>query len=66
MLIIGAGGTIGTFGIQLARYYGAEVTAVDRAEKLDLLRELGASRVIDYRREDFSWPGPMMNPIKAP
>lgn len=54
VLIIGAGGSIGTFGVQLARYFGAEVTGVDRGEKLDMLRSLGAARVIDYTREDFT------------
>lgn len=48
---------LGTFAIQLARYYGAEVTAVDSAGKLDLLRSLGASRVIDYLQEDFTKSG---------
>ena len=57
MLINGAGGTIGTFAIQLARYYGAHVTAVDSAEKLDMLRSLGADQVIDYPQEDFTRSG---------
>jgi NADPH:quinone reductase-like Zn-dependent oxidoreductase len=57
VLINGAGGSIGTIGIQLARFYGAEVTAVDSAEKLDMLRSIGAEHVIDYRREDFTRSG---------
>ena len=57
VLINGAGGSIGTFGIQLARYFGADVTGVDSAEKLDLLRSLGAGHVIDYTREDFTKSG---------
>jgi len=57
VLIVGAGGTIGTFGVQLARYYGGEVTAVDSAEKLDMLRSIGADHVIDYTREDFTQGG---------
>ena len=53
VLIVGAGGSIGTFSIQLARQLGAEVTGVDRTEKLDLIRSLGAEHVIDYTREDY-------------
>jgi len=54
LLINGAGGSIGTFAIQLAKHHGAEVTAVDAAGKLDMLRQLGADHVVDYTREDFS------------
>jgi NADPH:quinone reductase-like Zn-dependent oxidoreductase len=57
MLINGAGGTIGTFAIQFAKYFGAEMTAVDSTEKLDMLRSLGADHVIDYTREDFTTGG---------
>lgn len=57
ILIIGAGGSIGTFAVQLARHFGAEVTGVDSAGKLDLLRSLGAAHVIDYTREAFDRPG---------
>ena len=53
-LIIGAGGSIGTFAIQLARYFGAEVTGVDSTDKLDMLRSIGANHVIDYTKEDYS------------
>ena len=54
VLIIGAGGSIGTYSVQLAKYYGAEVTAVDSAEKMDMLRSIGADHVVDYTREDYS------------
>jgi NADPH:quinone reductase-like Zn-dependent oxidoreductase len=57
VLINGAGGTIGTFGIQLARHFGAEVTAVDSTGKLDMLRSIGADHVIDYTQEDFTKSG---------
>jgi NADPH:quinone reductase-like Zn-dependent oxidoreductase len=54
VLIIGAGGSIGTFAVQLARYFGAEVTGVDSAGKLDMLRSIGADHVIDYTQEDYT------------
>ena len=57
VLINGAGGSIGTFGVQIAKDMGAEVTAVDSAEKLAMLSDLGADHVVDYAREDFSQRG---------
>jgi NADPH:quinone reductase-like Zn-dependent oxidoreductase len=57
VLIIGGGGSIGTFSIQLARHFGADVTGVDRPDKLDLMRSLGAHHVIDYTREDYTRNG---------
>jgi NADPH:quinone reductase-like Zn-dependent oxidoreductase len=57
ILIVGAGGSIGTIAVQLARHYGAEVTAVDSTGKLDMLRAIGADHVIDYTREDFTHNG---------
>jgi NADPH:quinone reductase-like Zn-dependent oxidoreductase len=57
VLINGAGGATGTFALQLAKSYGAEVTGVDSADKLDFMRSLGADHVIDYTREDFTKNG---------
>ena len=57
VLINGAGGSIGTFAVQLARYFGADVTGVDSTGKLDMLRSIGANQVIDYTREDFTKSG---------
>jgi NADPH:quinone reductase-like Zn-dependent oxidoreductase len=57
VLINGAGGAVGTFAVQLAKAYGADVTAVDGTEKLDPLRSIGADQVVDYSREDFTRTG---------
>ena len=54
VLINGAGGTIGTFAIQIAKYLGTGVIAVESTEKLDMLRSIGADKVIDYTQEDFT------------
>jgi len=54
VLIVGAGGSIGTYSVQLAKHYGAEVTGVDSGGKLDMLRSIGADHVIDYKREDYT------------
>lgn len=57
VLIVGAGGSIGTYCVQLAKHYGAEVTGVDKPGKLDMLRSIGADHVIDYTKEDFTRNG---------
>ncbi|MAE94397.1 MAG: NAD(P)-dependent alcohol dehydrogenase [Deltaproteobacteria bacterium] len=57
VLVNGAGGNIGVMAVQIARHYGAEVTAVDGAEKLDALRDIGADHVIDYAVEDYTRVG---------
>lgn len=57
VMIVGAGGSIGTFAIQLARHFGAEVTGVDNTEKMDMLRSIGADHVIDYTQGDYTRNG---------
>jgi len=54
VLINGAGGSIGTYAIQIAKSFGVEVTAVDSTEKLAMLRSIGVDQVIDYTKEDFT------------
>jgi NADPH:quinone reductase-like Zn-dependent oxidoreductase len=57
VLVNGAGGGVGTFAVQIAKWLGARVTAVTRTESVDLVRSLGADRVIDHRTEDFTRGG---------
>jgi NADPH:quinone reductase-like Zn-dependent oxidoreductase len=57
VLINGAGGSIGTYALQIAKTIGAEVTCVDSAEKLEMLRSIGADHVIDYTNRDFTKSG---------
>jgi NADPH:quinone reductase-like Zn-dependent oxidoreductase len=63
VLVHGASGSLGTFAVQLARHYGAHVTAVCGPANADLVRSLGANAVLDYTTEDFTSDGPIYDVV---